>query len=69
VVVTAASVPEGEASTQLLPAVYQMGQRVSRLYLIWVFRHFCHKVSTAIARLFLGSILEGRFNGFTQYYF
>ncbi|MEG4108208.1 hypothetical protein [Microcoleus sp. S13_C5] len=46
-----------------------MGQRVSLLYLICVFRHFCHTVSTAIARLFLGSILELRFNGLTQYHF
>jgi transposase len=39
VVVTAASVPEREASKQVLSdAVYQMGQRVSRLYLIWVDR-------------------------------
>jgi hypothetical protein len=69
VVVTAASVPEGEASKQVLPAVYQMRQRVSWLYSIGVFRQFCHKVSTAIARLFLGSILERRFNGWTQDHF
>jgi putative transposase len=38
VVLAAASVPEPETSKQVLPAVYQMRQRVSRLYLIGVDR-------------------------------
>jgi len=38
VVVTAASVPECQASKQFSLSVYQMGQRVPRLYLIWVDR-------------------------------
>lgn len=35
VVVTAASVPEREGGKRVLKAVHQMGEAVSRLYLIW----------------------------------
>lgn len=36
VLVTAASVPEREGGKEVLKQVYQMGQSVSRLFLIWV---------------------------------
>jgi len=36
VLVTAASVPEREGDKQVLKQVYHMGEKVSRLFLVWV---------------------------------